>query len=167
MKKSNGTLDLVEPTRDFYRPHKRVYQALDLVNHKTGEVYTPARRVKQSFVAECDINNILKHYSTTGQVRHMSAKAAMGAYQDLPDSMDYQEALHTVRDSQASFATLPSQVRDRFGNDPSQFLEFMSNPANQDEIIKLGLAMDKRPKQEPPPPSMPPQQNDDKKAVEK
>ena len=94
---------------------------------------------KQSFVQECDINNILKEYKVTGQIRHMSAKAAAGAYQDLPEPMDFQEALHTMQSASSAFDTLPSQVRRRFGNDPGQFLAFMADSANLEEARSLGL----------------------------
>lgn len=142
----------------FYHPHVRVTTDGTLVNPKTGEVYTPTARTKQSFVAECDINNILKQFKLTGQIRHMSAKAAMGTYEDLPDPQDFQESMNIIIAAEASFATLPSQVRARFGNDPTNFLEFMGNPSNQDEIVKLGLGT-RRPEAAPPPappPSPPP-----------
>jgi len=53
-----------------------------------------------------------------------------------------------------AFATLPSHVRRRFENDPQEFLAFMADPANQDEVIKMGLATDNRPP--PPEPVIPP-----------
>jgi len=144
--------------RSFYVPHDRAATAYtgELVDEVTGEVYRPPVMVKQSFVAECDINNILKQFKLTGQIQHMSAKAALGSYEDLPEPLDFQEALNTVKDAEQSFATLPSQIRDRFGNDPGNFLDFMSNPNNQDEIIKLGLATDSRPPKEPDSPPPPP-----------
>lgn len=140
-------------TYSFYRPHKRVQYTGDVINPVTGEITHPPSRTKQSFVAQCDINNIIKQFRQTGQIAHMSARALQGTYEDLPDPMDFQDALNIVLDSEAAFATLPSQVRARFGNDPNEFLSFMANPANQDEIIKMGLATDKRP---PPPPPTPP-----------
>lgn len=149
MRKATTVLDTVE-AHSFYRPHKRVQYTGELVNHKTGEVFTPPRRVKQSHVAECDINNIIKSYSQTGQIRHMSQKASMGAYTDLPDNIDFQESMNIVKAGEAAFATLPSQVRDRFGNDPAAFLQFMADPANLEEAVKLGLAT-RRPEPEPAP----------------
>lgn len=133
-----------EVPRDLYRPHKRVYFDPHLVNPITGEAYLPERRVKQSFVSECDINTIMKQYSITGQIRHMSANAAKGAYMDLPDDLDFQASLQIVQTGTDAFATLPSKTRDRFNNDPALFLEFMADPANAEEAIRLGLAT-KRP----------------------
>lgn len=135
------------PKRSFYYPHRRsaTWFTGEIVDPKTGELYTPPSRTKQSFVAECDINNILKQYKLTGQIRHMSARAAQGAYQDLPDPVDFQDAMNLVLAAESSFATLPAHVRARFGHDPAEFLGFIANPANQDEVIKMGLAKDTRP----------------------
>ena len=38
------------------------------------------------------------------------------------------------------FLDLPAKVRDRFKNDPGQFLEFATDPSNVDELVKMGLA---------------------------
>lgn len=126
--------------RSFYVPHERVTYTGELVDHRTGEVYTPPPRVKQSFVAECDINNILKHFSQTGQLTHVRANSAAGTYSDLPDNIDFQESMNIIKQSETAFASLPAKVRDRFGNDPAAFLEFMADPNSQDEAIRLGLA---------------------------
>ncbi|AXH76089.1 MAG: internal scaffolding protein [Microviridae sp.] len=133
--------------RSFYVPHARVQFTGELVDHRTGEVYTPPRRVKQSFVAECDINTILKQFSSTGQLTHVRANSAAGHYANLPDNIDFQESMNIIKQSETAFASLPARVRDRFGNDPAAFLEFMADPNNQDEAIRLGL-MTKRPEPE-------------------
>ena len=126
--------------RSAYIPHKRVTFDGTLLDPKTGELVKPPTRTKQSFVAECDINTILKQYSATGQLKHIRANAALHRYEDLPDDLDFQTALNIVKDGETAFASLPSKVRDRFGNDPANFLEFMANPENSQEAVKLGLA---------------------------
>lgn len=126
--------------RSFYRPHNRVTFDNSLVNRVTGEIEFPPSMAKQEFKAECDINNILKQFSATGMMRHVSAKAAEGMYTDLPDQQDFQESLEIVRTASESFASLPSKVRDRFHNEPHEFLAFMGDPKNSDEIRALGLA---------------------------
>lgn len=144
----------------FYRPHERVQLVNEQVDPKTGEIISLPSMTKQSFVAECDINNILKQYKLTGMVSHINAKAQAGAYLDLPDETDFQSALELVIRAEESFATLPSKLRTRFNNDPAEFLEFMADPRNQDEAIELGLAT-RREETEPPlpltqPPPAPP-----------
>lgn len=39
-----------------------------------------------------------------------------------------------------SFMTLPASVRERFANDPGEFLKFAEDPANLDEMVDMGLA---------------------------
>lgn len=109
---------------------------------------------KQEFVRECDINNILKQYSTSGMLKHVSAQAASGMYTDLPDAMDFQDSLHVVDQARQAFQSLPSRVRARFDNDPVEFLAFCSDPRNGDEMLALGL------REAPPPkaPDLPPEQ---------
>lgn len=146
----------------FYRPHDRAatWYTGEEVNAVTGEVSRPGTMTKQSFVAECDINNILKQYKQTGMIRHMTANAQQGMYADLPDEVDFQASMNMVIQAEMAFASLPSKVRARFHNSPQDFLEFMGNPDNQDEAIRLGLAT-RKPETEaggssPPPPPNPP-----------
>lgn len=152
----NAQPDMPFRLRGFYSPHSREatgYTGL-LANPVTGELKRPIHRVKQEFREECDINNIIKQYKLTGQIQHINAQAKQGAYLDLPDPIDYQESLNAVSQASQAFATLPSHVRDRFDNNPGSFLAFMSNPENYDEVVKLGLAKDSRPKK---PSTVPPQ----------
>ncbi|WNK13391.1 MAG: internal scaffolding protein [Microvirus sp.] len=123
----------------FFTPHSRAGDYTgELVNHRTGEVYTPPSRTKQEHVAECDINNIIRDFKVSGQIAHMQAR--QGLYVDLPDPTEFQDSLHLVAQAAAAFAALPSAVRNRFENDAARFLDFMSDPANKVEIQKMGLA---------------------------
>lgn len=126
---------------DFYRPHDRAatWYTGELVNHITGEIYKPPSRTKQSFLAQCDINNIIKGFQTTGMINHINAQAAQGMYADLPDEVDFQQSLETVKRGEEAFASLPSKVRARFENNPLAFMAFLADPANRDEAISLGL----------------------------
>lgn len=133
----------------FYRPHARVQYTGKLINHKTGEVFKPPARTKQQFLEQCDINTIVKQFTKAGMLDQLMRVQATGALQVLPDSLEFQEALNLVIQAERTFADLPSKLRNRFENDPSQFLQFMQDPANQDEMIKLGLATDNRPPPEP------------------
>lgn len=129
----------------WYTPHAPVDWTGEVLDPKTGELVKEESLTKQSHKEECDINNIVKAFSLTGQITHLNERAAAGVYADLPDQVDYQEALNTVIQGEVAFASLPSSIRERFSNDPAEFLAFMANPDNQEEMIKLGLAVDKRP----------------------
>ena len=144
---------MTKPTlHSFYVPHDPLTTAFGV--DADGQIIEQVSMTKQSFVEECDIKNILADYNSTGQIRHLNPKAAELQYAELPPAQDFQEALNTVLNGQAAFAALPSSLRNRFGNDPANFLEFMADPSNQDEAIKLGLATDNRP---PEVPSSPPE----------
>lgn len=135
----------------FYRPHEPASFGFDNLelDPKTGELVPMPSMTKQSEMESCDIHNILKQYSQQGFENLVRENAARGQYADLTALPDYQEALNIVIASQQAFAALPSQVRERFGNDPARFIDFLSNPANQDEAIRLGLAVDNSPKPDP------------------
>lgn len=132
----------------FYRPHDATQFGSANVDEKTGEILPSMTR--QSEMEACDIHNILKQFSQRGFEELVRQNAAAGQYADLTDLPDYQEALNTVIAADAAFMALPSQIRDRFQNDPANFVNFLSDPSNQDEAIRLGLAVDTRPPSPPP-----------------
>lgn len=90
----------------------------------------------QADKADADINVIVKRWLKTGQV---PASARLPTYGDFTGPADYQQALNVVEEADFAFAQLPAELRDRFGNDPAEYVEFCSDPANRDEMIELGL----------------------------
>lgn len=92
---------------------------------------------KQSFKDECDINTIMAHYEKTGIITHMTE--TQGQYLDLPDSMDFQDALTLVSHASDAFDNLPSVLRDRYKNDPSLFLSALSDPAERSVLTEFGV----------------------------
>lgn len=125
----------------FYRPHKRVTQDNLYLDPVTGELAEMPSMAKQEFKFECDINNVVKQFKPHHMQQMLAANLASNAYTDLPDDYDYQAALELVKDAERRFLTMPSKVRDRFGQDPAQFLAFASNPDNLSEMRALGLAV--------------------------
>jgi len=112
--------------RTFHVPHPRVYA------YSGGQLIT-----KQEFKDETDINNILKMYKQTGIIQHINKNQPL--YEDLPDQSDYQTSLNIIMDAENTFATLPSKVRDFFGNDPGRFLGAFSDPSMEDKLREFGL----------------------------
>lgn len=115
----------------FFRHHKRVPARTD------SRVVT-----KQAHKAECDINNIVRQYQRTGIVQHIRADARAGAFLQLPELVDYQEAMNTMIAAQDAFARLPAKVRLRFNNDPEQFVAAFGEPAMDAELRSLGLIVE-------------------------
>lgn len=130
----------------FYMPgDRRDDWSGEITDPKTGELVKEPSMTKQSFVAECDINNIIKEFTPQGLAALSLATMTGPGFEELPDAIDYQAALEIARSAEGVFAQLPAQVRKRFDNDPQAFLAFMGDPGNQDEMISLGLARDTRP----------------------
>lgn len=94
-------------------------------------------RTKQSFKDECDVNNIMKRYQRDGVIAHRNEFE--GNYGDFMTSEDYHSAMTQIAKAQQMFEALPSTIRNRFNNDPSEYLEFVHDENNKDEMIKLGL----------------------------
>lgn len=119
--------------------------------HKRGRFSTlcnDTSLTKQSFKEECDINRIMARYLATGVPPPAGVKTAL--YGDFTLASDYFEAKMMVVRANQQFASLPAKVRDRFSNDPSQLLEFVSNRDNLAEARALGLLKDEA---EPTPPA--------------
>nr|UXQ88014.1 MAG: internal scaffolding protein [Microvirus sp.] len=92
---------------------------------------------KQSFTAECDINNIMKKAQKTGVISHLNKYEAH--YLDT-DSITFHESMNIVANANSMFAELPSKTRTFFENDPAKFMDFVHNPDNQDKLYSMGLA---------------------------
>jgi len=98
-------------------------------------------RTHQSFKDECDINNIVRKARQTGFFGHMTK--AVPQFGDFSEVPDYQSALNMVIDAQEKFLQIPARIREQFDHDPNKFIEFVSNPSNSEELVKMGLAMSK------------------------
>lgn len=93
---------------------------------------------QQHFKDHCDINSIIARYDKTGLIEHVNRARAF--YGDFTEVNEYQDAINLVQKGKESFMELPAEIRSRFNHDPGQFLEFVSNPKNIDEMVRLGLA---------------------------
>lgn len=95
---------------------------------------------KQSFKAECDINEIVRRFGLTGELP-IGVRAP--TYGDFADVFDYHSAMNAIARAGEAFDAMPAEVRARFHNDPGEFLEFVNNDGNRDEAVKLGLVLPK------------------------
>jgi len=100
-------------------------------------------RTKQEFAEDSNINNIIAKAVRTGVSQELfrppvfEGEVAVGEF----GASSYQDALNKIAHANQAFARLPSKTRERFGNEPAKFLEFMENPEeNHLEMEKLGLA---------------------------
>ena len=93
-------------------------------------------RTKQEFTEECNINNIVAKYQRTGAIDHYSKYAPR--YGEV-SGQTFHQAMNIVCEAQQMFDDLPANVRDRFSQDPAEFLDFVSDPENVEEMAALGL----------------------------
>lgn len=89
----------------------------------------------QQYRRECDINFILKDFGATGRL----PVHGEGVSGDFSDIGDYQACLDRINRAKDEFMSQPSEIRARFGNDPSAYVDFVLDPANTDECIRLGI----------------------------
>lgn len=113
----------------------------DAVSNETGLKCDDATMTQQHQKEEADINTIVKRFGLTGELPSYTKAPQYG---DFTDVTDYHSAVNQVMMAERSFMSLPADVRQRFANDPEQFVAFCSDPANLSEMVKLGLAT-KRP----------------------
>lgn len=114
-------------------------------------------RTRQSEAAACDINRIVERYQQTGVLPMVDREMF---FADVSEMEDYRAAVEQVRRADEAFMRLPPKVRERFGHDPAEFLDFCSDEKNRAELVELGLIEDVSgvpPVAEPVPAEEPPQ----------
>jgi phage internal scaffolding protein len=111
------------------------YEEKDLTLYQTQ--FTGPSRTKQSFRNETDVNSIMAKFHQTGELPGLINSNPR--YGDFSTIDTYQDSLNTVMLAQDQFAALPSLVRERFHNNPAEFLEFATNKTNNAEMAKMGL----------------------------
>lgn len=90
---------------------------------------------KQSFVAEADINTIVSRYDKSGVLPSGERSPTFGDFTNL----DYRRIQNQIVEVNEMFASLPPELRRVHGNDPAALMDWLANPENRDEAIKLGL----------------------------
>lgn len=117
------------------------------VNPKPVLTCLDGSKTKQSFKDEVNINSIIRRFQSTGELPLDGPSNPK--YADVSNLPSYQDSLNYVNYAQEQFNSLSSEIRERFDNNPGKYLEFVSDPKNVQELIKLGLAIAK-PKAEKP-----------------
>lgn len=99
-------------------------------------------RTDQQFKADCDVNHIVTKFKKTGQISHLAKM--QGQYLDVSEIKDLDVALQQVKTAQSAFDSLPAEIRQRFRNDPREYVKFLADPKNDEEAITLGLKVKKQ-----------------------
>lgn len=122
------------------------------MSKRVQKVFSKPSKTKQSFKDECDINKIMKRFKKIMGAEYLNRYQGYvgGEFGDFSMVGDYRSAIEQVNRAKEVFGALPSKVRARFSNDPAEFLDFVQNPANADEMVSLGLATKRAPTQDAP-----------------
>lgn len=102
-----------------------------------GILFTETSLAQQHFKDECDVNNILRKYESTGLVTHVANGTP--SYGDFSSVLEFQQAQNILIEAQERFDALPASLRKRFDNDPAVMLSFIEDPNNREEAEELGL----------------------------
>ena len=101
-------------------------------------------RTKQSFAEELNVDNIIRR---VGANNIAAAYQFEGSYGEF-DEMDMAEAIEKVDKARALFLAVPSKIRAEFDNNPGKFIDFVTNPANEQAVRDMGLANEIQAKEE-------------------
>jgi len=110
-------------------------------------------RTQQHFRKEADINTIMSRYAKTGYlVDPTIARTRKPIFADVSMNLDYHSLQIQLLDINNRFAMMPSELREKFDNDPEKCVNWLADPANAEEAGNLGLL----PRVEKPVPDLPP-----------
>ncbi len=115
------------PFRTHYSPQVRV------TFETKGDSLT-----EQQFAEESQIINKIRKYDSQGFFDSINRNPAQ--YNDFTQVRDLADAIDQIEEARDAFQTIPSDVRKKFNNSPSEFFDFASKESNYDELVKLGLA---------------------------
>lgn len=93
-------------------------------------------RTKQADLESADINNIMRKFKKTGLMPVMNGHPIFG---DFSNVEDFHTHMDKVVRFKAEFDMLPGQIRKRFDNDPANIIDWLADPKNDPEAVKLGL----------------------------
>ncbi len=102
---------------------------------------------EQHLKNDVDINEIVSRFQKTG---YLPSPDSEPQYIDCTEFVDYQDSLDRMNELNDYFKSLPSSLRGRFENNPSNLVDFLADPANRDEAVKLDLLPDLKEPDAPP-----------------
>lgn len=87
---------------------------------------------------EVDINKIVARFKKTGSLPEMRGDAFYG---DVSEFDGLADAYMKIKAAEELFMQYPADLREKFGNDPVEMVEFLQNPANLESAVDMGLAV--------------------------
>lgn len=99
------------------------------------------RMAKQEPAADADINNMVNRFFKTGYMPQTGKQPRFGDF----TGPGFHEMHNAVAAAKAQFLGLEPKLRRRFGNSVGNLVEWVNDPSNEAEAIKLGLLSPKVP----------------------
>ncbi len=99
--------------------------------------------VDPRLVGDTDINVLYRNYVRFGTYypERLSVPRNQPHFGDFSET-DFVSAMNYIARAREQFEALPVEIRERFGYNPRNLLEFLGNKDNIDEAKKLGLMVD-------------------------
>lgn len=91
--------------------------------------------VQQQFANEVDVNTIVRRFGVT---RQMPSGPSGGVYGDFTGITDFESASAAVERAREGFMSLDAGVRERFGNDPGAYLDYVSGLTDEELGPEVG-----------------------------
>lgn len=101
-----------------------------------SQITTGKGMTEQAHKDTTDINHILADYRRTGLIKH--AKKHEGQYDDVT-GVDFETSMKIIADTKSLFEGLPSEIRKEFNQNPTEFLNFVQNPKNEEKLHQMGI----------------------------
>lgn len=95
-------------------------------------------RTQQQFTEDCDINVIVRRFGLD-KAPMLPAVVDPAYYGDVSNIPDLRSVLDMALDARAKFMALPAKLRSRFDNQPGKMWDFLQDPENAEEAVRLGL----------------------------
>lgn len=89
------------------------------------------------FAEDLKIQNMVKKYDSQNLLE-LGRKSPQ--YIDFTNVVDLHSAMDMVNEANETFQEIPSDIRERFQNDPQTFYKFVTDPNNLNELVDMGLA---------------------------
>lgn len=125
--------------------------AVARANTNTGDL--GPSMTQQHFAKDADLNEIVRRFGIAeGALPPVPVDPRY--YGDFTDVPDFRQALDQTREAIARFDALPGTLRHRFNNNPVALWDFVQDPRNEEEAIKIGL-LRRDPAAPPAPPVIP------------
>ena len=102
---------------------------------------------EQAHAKEVNINNIVKRHGIDLIQKTSKLMSPEFQFDDISGN-DFTEAMLKITKAQQTFDQLPSELRKQFNNAPGEFMDFVQNPDNMEQMVEMGLAQ--RPTIDPP-----------------